>query len=572
MDQSSVLRLTLYGAVRCAGVGLLGGSLEALLLGFQSTTPLTVVDLLICSTVAVVAMAGLAFIGGVAAGLVSHTLLKRLVISRGLALQFALTVLAVVGFFFWSFSAEKWAENSVGAAIFLGGLPLLLFPVSFLLATPFFRRVEAGDKAKIGFLPVAAGGALLVIIGGVATSMGRYTGGNGALDSDPRFVIIAVDSLRGDLGGGATPNIDRLASGGVIFTDAIAAGPDTAPAVASALTGLPRVLRNEGYATAGFISSDGLSGSLGFSNGFYVYDDDLGSPIPGLFQLRLVGGLAHALGSVPNTRQARVTTDHFVSWLDQHKAVPFMALVHMQEPRAPLTPHDLPGFEANGTSVAPLVRHEGQLNKSDWSADEQRALRRTYQEEVAAVDIQVGRILDALDARGLSENTVVVLMGTGGQRQSGTFSHHGLSENIVNVPLILRIPGQHEDTSVGPSVRLHDLFITLLQHAEIEPRTKHEGISLLGYMEGRLQKSLWSPLTGHNAAGQPLIGARNNGIKYVRNLVTAEEHLYDLTDDPDERHDLTTDSPKTLQDARRLVASDSVRLGKLTQVKPAPVQ
>src|SRR5437016_2051998 len=116
-------------------------------------------------------------------------------------------------------------------------------------------------------------------------------------------VVITIDTLRADhLGcyGYAkieTPAIDQLAQQGVLFEDAVAQAPLTPPSHASIFTGqyptvhgvrntggfilpssarpLARILQEQGWDTAAFVSSAVLKKAFGFNNGFAVYDDQM---------------------------------------------------------------------------------------------------------------------------------------------------------------------------------------------------------------------------------------------------------------------------------------------------------
>lgn len=595
MDDTRIHILVLFGALRCGGMGLLVGSIEALTLAVTLKLPVGIVGYLTLAGVAVGSFGLFGLLIGAVLGVPVHLALRRVVVSRGLAVQLAVTTAVLFATLFSGFALEEWFDGRAWVAVFLAVFPLFLMAVVFLLAGRLFRLREMGQRSPLPFLPTALVAALCVVGAGTALQASKDSGGSGALDSDPRVLVVVVDSLRADLGGAPAPAFDRLATLGAMFSDAVTPSPETAPAVASLFTGLPplrhEVLRDgdrlrrvrallaatfedEGYATGGFVSDPALSHELGFDFGFRVYDDDVGAPIPGVERLRLGGLAVAALGLADGSRSGDVTTSRFLGWLDDHADVPFFAVVHLHEPREPFVPHGLPGFAANGTPTQPLLDHRGRLGETDFSETDQRVLRRLYQEEVATVDRNLGRMIASIEAHDLMDKTVVVVVGTGGEllgEHGGAFTHRGLFDPTVKVPLLLHVPGAEGDVVVSPQVRIHDLYSTLLLHAELEPRHQAEAIPLLDYLSGKRSKPLWTPVVGKDVNGTWVVGARNNGIKYIRTLDTGHERLFDVDEDPDEARDQALAMPDTLRDARGLVASDAVRLGKAVGVPVAPV-
>ncbi|HEY7697786.1 MAG TPA: sulfatase, partial [Vicinamibacteria bacterium] len=209
-------------------------------------------------------------------------------------------------------------------------------------------------------------------------------------------VLVSVDTLRADHLScyGATelqtPNMDRLASEGVLFENVSTVAPTTLPSHASLLTGLtplvhgvhdnvgfyldPRFptlaahLKSRGYETGAFIGAFVLDSRFGLDRGFDVYDDDV------------EGGEEDPSGFVAQ-RPGDEVLDSALSWLrlrtdSKH---PFFAFLHFYDPHTPYEPK------------------EG------------------YRGEVAHVDSLVGRLLSFLDERGLSEGTLVALTADHGE-------------------------------------------------------------------------------------------------------------------------------------------------------------
>lgn len=104
-----------------------------------------------------------------------------------------------------------------------------------------------------------------------------------------------------------------------------------------------------------------------------------------------------------------------------------------------------------------------------------------YYAAVSMIDAQVGKILDALDENGLTENTIIVLWGDHGFKigEYGTWCKHTNFELDTNVPLIISAPGMNNGTTTGSLAELVDIYPTLCDLAGLEKPEHLEGQSLL---------------------------------------------------------------------------------------------
>lgn len=582
MEGSSVLRLAVRGVPAGAMAGLLVGGIEALPLALGVKIELSLVQLATLVGISGVLYAAIGAVVSLCVGLPLHGAMRRIVVARGLAAQLALTTGLLLLLLFSGFAVQAFGDGRYLAALMLLFMPLLLTFTTFLLASRLYRDA---DRSRSPFGTVAAvggGGYALLLIAGLVLR-GSTAAGGLALPTDPRFVVVVVDALRADLHDLPAPNLQALAAEGVHFTSAITPQPDTAPAVASLLTGLaplrhevlgagdrlrrveallPATFRSEGYATGGFVSTPDLRHELGFGYGFQVYDDELVVGMHALWRLRPLA-LVQALIGAPSARPDDATVDRFLAWLDGVTERPFFAMVHLHGPRAPFRPHGLPGFEANGTLQNPVIDHAAILDKPVDGATDLRLLRRLYREEVAAVDAQIGRIMQAIGDRQIDDRVVLVVVGTGGQllgEHGGVISHRGLYDPTVRVPLIVRVPGGASGAVVDADVRMFDLYATLLEHAELRSRHESDAIPLGRYLRGERSQDLSSTLIGRDLDGGWSIGVRNNGVKYIQRLDDDGELLFDLDEDPEELDDVMERMPQTADQARGMLSPHVSRL------------
>lgn len=174
-------------------------------------------------------------------------------------------------------------------------------------------------------------------------------------------------------------------------------------------------------------------------------------------------------------------------------------------------------------------------------------MRRNYYAKITTVDEQVGRILAALEEKGLLENSLLIFCSDHGE----LLGDHGMSykwlmyDPIVHVPLIIRHPGSvRQPQDVYDLVSLVDIGPTVLQAAGIAPPTYMEGRSLLPYLQPDAAGSAGLADRGPKprryvfAEDNYQIMMRSKEHKLVYYIGQEEGELYDLQTDPHELHNL----------------------------------
>lgn len=316
-------------------------------------------------------------------------------------------------------------------------------------------------------------------------------------------VIVTLDTTRADHLGvyGArttTPTLARLAAEGVLYEAALAPIPVTGPSHTSLMTGLGPwshgVLLNgipapaehptlaerlaaEGYRTGAFVSAYVLNHSIGLSRGFTTYDDDF-SALKGseaLLGARLLAALSRNLN--PDEvleRQGGATVDDAVAWLSEgDPSRPYLLWVHLFDPHgpyAPPAPYDTAYYEGDPRSPA----HTSMAEATGVAAYLQDSLRGVtdaawvvaqYDGEISYADAQLGRLLDAIDARADAGRTVVVVAGDHGESlgEHGVWFNHGddLYDPSLHVPLIMRGAELPAGARVNEVVELIDVAPTI---------------------------------------------------------------------------------------------------------------
>ena len=250
-------------------------------------------------------------------------------------------------------------------------------------------------------------------------------------------LLITLDTTRADRIGAygyaraETPRLDRLAEDGVLFETAVTPTAFTLPAHSSIMTGLyppyhgvrlnggvaladVQVTLAERLAAAGYrcgavVGAFVLDQRWGLSQGFEHFDDDIERTHDQPLDLAGV------------QRPADRVVDAALQWLEADDERPFFAWLHFYDPHIPYEPPE------------PYATRFGDRGPSGL-----------YDGEIAFTDEQVGRVFDWLDERGLSESTVVVVvgdhgegLGDHGEREHGYFIY----DATVHVPLVVQDAG-----------------------------------------------------------------------------------------------------------------------------------
>jgi len=363
-------------------------------------------------------------------------------------------------------------------------------------------------------------------------------------------VLVTLDTTRADRIGcygyssAETPNIDALAANGVLFEQAVTCATSTLPAHATILTGLTphrhgahengrhrlatdhatlaERLQAAGYTTAAFVSSFVLDARYGLNQGFEVYD------------FKISFGLRGPAASLVHERRADDTTRAAVNWLRHRDAsdqpAPFFLWVHYFDPHfayiSPLT--DLPQFAG-----------------------------RPYDAEIAFMDLQLGRLLAAVDAHADRSRTLVVVASDHGE---GLYEHgeayHGifLYESTLQAVLILSHP-QLFDRPYRVADRLVgtvDITPTLIDLLGLPADESLDGVSLFGTTTPSDRTIYIETYLSRTVGCSELLGLRRLHDKFI---LAPKPEYYDLRRDPQEAHNRIDDNLPAAHVLRKRLAS-----------------
>ncbi len=349
----------------------------------------------------------------------------------------------------------------------------------------------------------------------------------------PNLVLITLDTTRADHLGcygyarAKTLNIDALAGRGVLFAQALSPAPLTQPSHSSLMTGtyptyhgvrvngstalsqaqttLAELLAAKGYETGAFIGAFVLDRRWGLNQGFRIYDDQ--------FDLKKYKHLD--LAGVQ--RPADQVVDAALSWLETQKQDPFFAWIHLYDPHTPYEPPE------------PFLSEYGERGPAGL-----------YDGEIAFADSQVGRFVSWLDANGMDEKTILVVVGDHGESlgSHGEGTHgYFVYDYALRVPLVVAAPfSELRAVRVESQVSMVDVFPTVLSLLGIDPEMQVQGRSLLPAMfqseEEQEAYAYGESMTPSLRFGwSALYCLRSSRYKLIE---APKPELYDLVADPGE--------------------------------------
>ena len=365
------------------------------------------------------------------------------------------------------------------------------------------------------------------------------------------LLLITVDTLRADFlgcygfGGGNTPNLDRLASQGVLFEDTISVIGKTGPAFASLFSSLyppthgarrngvrmredvpvlAEKLREAGYTTGAFISNWTLKSHLsGTHRGFDLYDD------------QNFDRERNSFGAVE--RDAADVTRAALTWLESAPADrPVFLWIHYSEPHSP---YDL------RAGTAPKTEEKGE-------GDGPRSRRYKYSSEVGYADTWIGNFLARAEKRLPPDSTLTVFLSDHGE-SLGEHDYWGHGKNThwpnLRIPLVLRGPGIPLARRVTAGASIVDVLPTILDQLELGALAGAEGHSLAPSWERqdadhRLRFAMGERPTALTKKGRehynhPLvISAQNEAAKAIYDFADGKVVYYDLRTDAAEEKPL----------------------------------
>ena len=450
-----------------------------------------------------------------------------------------------------------------------------------MLRREFLRHVGLGASATL--LPGCAKLSHEVTPPGGAR---KPTGGRVVANERPNVLFLVVDDLNAWIGcldarlGAQTPQIDRLASRGMLFRNAHCAAPLCNPSRTALLTGLrpsttgiydnsqaqspsdhpakravllPGYFKSKGYVVLG-------AGKVpGHSTGSYPWDESFDLPdraVPAKLPLNNPGKIDW--GAYPATRE-QMSDWQLAGWvsgeLGKRHPTPFFLAAGFVKPHLPwyvpkeyfdrvhtasLTPPPLRPDELEGIpAIARKEEKEKQKQSTAALLSKRREVFAAYLAAGAFADDCVGRVIAALEAGPHRDNTIVVLFGDNGIQlgEKNAWGKGKLWEESTHVPLMISGPGIASKQHCDKPVSLLDIYPTLVELCGLPAVKTLEGTSLAPLLKN--PGAVWDHVA-LTTMGYKNHTVRTERWRYIR-YADGSEELYDHAADPREWKNLASD-------------------------------
>jgi len=434
----------------------------------------------------------------------------------------------------------------------------------------------------------------------------------------PNVLFIAIDDLNdwiGCLGGhpqAQTPNIDRLAAKGTLFTNAHVQAPLSNPSRSSVLTGyrpsstgiyglypgiraidltkdcvtLPQYFSKQGYSTAAYgkVFHDGAIPKEIQKYEFDIWGAPNGMPTPPKKFVETpstIKGMDWGVFPENDSDQGDwKTADNAIEQLKSRpKDKPFFIAAGFRLPHVPcfasqkwfdMYPPEkdiiLPPYLENDRTDVPFfswyLHWDLPEPRLSWLKENNqwRNLVRSYLASTTFMDSQIGRVLDALEASGEASNTVIVLWSDNGWHigEKDITGKNSLWKPSTHVPLIFAGPGVSVGKRCSQPAELLDIYPTLVELCNLPKKADIEGHSLKPQLKNANKKRLWPAITTANQNNHAVVTDKWRFIQYA----DGSQELYNEQNDPNEWKNLATDKKykKVMDDLKKWLPKTNLPL------------
>jgi arylsulfatase A-like enzyme len=417
-------------------------------------------------------------------------------------------------------------------------------------------------------------------------------------------VLVTIDSLRADAvapydADRISPVLADLADDGTVFDRAFATGNWTPFSFPSILASEPVFARNgdigvtdsrtlasvlseAGIATGGFNAANGfLTSHWGYPEGFDEFEPFVTSVGSSRYSrylaahptveawIQLFASPFRRLGSKlrgesderPFLDASRMfdVEDAATEFIDETDG-PFFLWTHYMDTHTPYVPAPRYIREvSDGLVGTHRMLHAHTRTSLGLEVGERtlRELRTLYQATVKQVDDSVGRVLDALEAAGVADETAIVVAGDHGEefQEHGHLAHYPkLYDELIRVPLIVNVPGE-DGGRVSEHVGLDAIPPTVADLLGVESPSEWRGESVAPAVRGeadpdqdpvvsvtvRGEEVTEQPIPRSMADGDLLVSVRDAEWTYIENADTGETELYHRPSDPTQQTDRSAD-------------------------------
>ena len=400
----------------------------------------------------------------------------------------------------------------------------------------------------------------------------------------PNVLLVSIDTLRADHLSSygyqrpTSPFLDRLAEDGVLFERASSTSSWTVPSMVSLVSGLhpeyhgvvngqgtqfgpvlqevipeeavllAERLRDAGYRTFAITTNEHLSEDFGFAQGFDRY---------------------RSLG----TADAEAVQEVLTEWLAELKAAErYFLWLHYFDPHSPYHAR-APWIDEFADDAGAMARRVPEV---DWPGQylqmgiapgtpRHHYVEALYDSEIRYLDGALEQVFTQLE---VDREDLVAIVADHGEEflEHGKFGHSdGLYEELVHVPLILRLPsGEFAGRRVATPVSILDVYPTILTAAGVPLEGAHHGLALQDVIEGEPRPI---PVLPSVVRHRETHSITEDGWKLIHDPEKpTEDRLFHLASDPAEQQDRKKDEEERVKVLRQHIGEtlEAIRDGRLT--------
>jgi len=389
----------------------------------------------------------------------------------------------------------------------------------------------------------------------------------------PNILMVAIDSLVSTHMSCygyhrlTTPHIDAFAKDGVLFENTFSPNVPTTPGYTCMLTGMDVfstqcvALRHKGPLTSDVVTLPEILKKQGYNTtcvgggnnpAFRGFDTTIG----------FTGWGNASAGCLPKADNLNQVTVPELTRLAKSKK-PWLVLLRHMDPHSPYLPprpYDRMFYHGNecdpkNKSMKPVMAFKPFCDYfASWMpagiTDKDYVIAQ-YDGAVAYIDACIKVLFTQLESLGILDNTIVVINSDHGETlydHACWFDHHGIYDNTLKVPLIIRYPKKlPRNVRIAGYNQHMDLVPTLLELAGIKPGVKFDGRSLMPMVKGRvashdssfyITECTWMRKHGWRTPEWKLIHALEPDFHFK-----PEIELYNLIEDPEENHNVVKRHP-----------------------------
>ena len=399
-----------------------------------------------------------------------------------------------------------------------------------------------------------------------------------AMADKPNVLFLFADDQRADtiaaLGNPVikTPNLDRLVASGMAFDRAYMQGglhgATCVPSRAMLLSARPlfrvdeKLMRDEtwpaafgkaGYAT--FVSGKWHNGPQSIAKSFQtarsMFTGGMTNPMKAPLANMIDGKIAKA--EIAPQHACAVFADEAIRFLKEHKGAPFFCYVPFDAPHDPhIVPAEFPiHYDAAKMPVPPdfLAQHpwnNGEMTVRDekllpWprTLERVREFNAEYYRYISYLDLQIGRVLDALAASPFAKNTIVVFAADSGVARGshGLVGKQNVYEHSVRVPLIISGPGIAAGKRSDAMCYLFDVMPTLGKLCAVSAPATSEGMEFSAVLADAARPARARLAFAYRDVQRAI---RDERWKLIRYPQVDRTQLFDLKADPHETTNLAS--------------------------------